>query len=215
MMDLRNLLIGGIYLAVLSLLVFLVLRFREKFWKWFVPVIFPILLTALFIYNLVSFTSLNQPYFNWAYQGVLRRLSSNELIDLYSTSATPLKPEWIYPFIEDYYLGRTLFIPENLMDSLDLSLERLVSQGRLAAVKIIMIDGRLAESDLEGILSLEMIDIHTNELNKNGNITREEGDIYHFVTAESDPGTPLLLIRFENQLFFIPEDLLLDLGGGL
>jgi hypothetical protein len=97
-----------------------------------------------------------------------------------------------------------LFIPENLLDSLELSVERLLSQGRLADVIPIELDEILTEAEVEMILGLEYVDLGT-----------KEGNVYHFVTEEKDPNSPLLLLVHESQFFFIPEDLLTDLEGSL
>lgn len=202
-----------IYLVVLSFVLVLSIKFRSKFWNLYGSALFPVLLAAIFIYNLVSFPSINQPYFNWAYQGVLQQLPSNELIDLFKR--TPLRAEWIYALIEDYYLGRTLFIPESELSSLELSLDSLRSQGRLANVITIESDGKLTEDEVELILGLEHVDVSTREVDLNNNITATEGDIYYFITEEKDPDSPLLLLRYENQVFIIPEDLLPIPEGGL
>jgi len=214
-MDSQNLVIIGIYLTVLSLLLFLSIRYREKFWTRFGSVLFPILLAVLFIYNLISFPAINQPYSNWAYQGRLQRLPSSELLDLFETSATPLRADWIYALVEDYYLGRTLLIPENIIDSLDLSLEGLLSQGRLADVEIIEFEKKLTADEVKKVLGMRYVDMPTREVDSKNNITTREGDVYYFILEEVDPNSPLLLLKHENQLFFIPEDLLPDLEGSL
>lgn len=207
-MDLGNLEIILIYTISLSILFALSIILRGKFWHRFGALVFPILLGGVIIFNLLSFPAVNQPYFNWAYQGRLQRLPSNQLIDLFKTSQTPLRADWIYPFIADYYPGRTLLIPENLLDSLELSLDQLDSQGQLAAVEVIEFNGVLEESQAEIIQEWEMAVVPTRELDSDGNITREEGDSYHFFREEEDTEAALLLLRYDDQLFFIPEDLL-------
>ena len=99
--------------------------------------------------------------------------------------------------MEDYYQGRVLWIPENALDSLELSPERLQTQGRLARVEIRDLDDGLSDDEIARILDLEftMID-------------NKSGLTYHFILQESDPDSPLLLLKEGNRLFFIPQDLL-------
>jgi hypothetical protein len=214
-MDQQYLAIICIYLVVLSLLLFLSMKYREKFWDRFRSLLFPIIMAALLFYNLVAFPFINQPYFNWAYRGRLQRLPSNELLDLVETNDTPLKPEWIYTFIANLYQGKTLLIPGSLIDNLDLSLENLLHQGRLAAVKTIEKKGDLTEAEIGSILDMDLVKIPTKKIDDLGNVTKEDGYIYYFIQEEKNPKAPLLLLRNQNQLFFIPEDLLSGLEGGL
>ena len=205
-MDLGNREIILIYALSLSIVIALSIIFREKFWHRFGSWLFPILLGVLIIFNLFSFPAINQPYFNWAYQGHLQRLPSNQLIDLFQTSGSPLRADWIYPFVEDYYQGRKLLIPENLTDSLELNQERLLSQSRLAVVETIAFNGELTKDEVEMLLDLETVSIPTRVLNSEGNITKEQGDVYHFVLGEKDASVPVLLLKHENQFFFVPLD---------
>lgn len=211
-MDERNVVIMAAFLVVLSLVLLLAILFRKKFWG-LIGSVFPYLLAGIFLINLVAFQSINRPYFNWAYQGVIQRLPSNELVDLYATSGTPIKPRWIYPVIETYYQGRTLIIPENLVESLDLSLDLLETQGQLEEVDLVVEDWDLSPADLDVIMALDPDRIQTQKLDSNGNVTQEAGDIYHFVSVDTVSQTPLVLLRYQNKLFFLPESILQDLEG--
>lgn len=163
------------------------------------PVILQLILAGTVIYNLISFSSINQ-----ADPWRLQRLPSNELVDLVDSSLAPFKTIWIYPLIDIYCQGRTLLIPEGFLDSLNLSAELLQSQGLLADVRPIKSGGELTEGEVELILGMDQIDIRT-----------KEGETYHFIMEEKDPSAPLLLLRYENQLFFIPKDLQPESGSGL
>ena len=111
-------------------------------------------------------------------------------------------PEWIYSFIDIYYQGKTLLIPDNIVNSLDLTQEELQTQGRLSDVSFIEFDGLLSEADAELLLLLESADI-----------TLDDGVEYHLITEIRDPASPLLLLRYQRQLYFIPQDLLLEIRG--
>ena len=212
LMDVQNIVFIVAFLAALSLLLLLAILFRKKFWTLFGPVL-PYLLVGIFLFNLISFQMINRPYFNWAYQGVIQRLPSNGLIDLYVTSGTPIKPRWIYTVIETYYQGRSLIIPEDLVESLDLSLDLLKSQAQLIDVDLVQGDWDISPADLEVIMALDPDMIQTQKLNSKGNVTQELGDIYHFVEDPADSQSALVLLRFDNKLFFVPESVLQTLGG--
>ena len=211
-MDVINLILIVSFLALLSLFLFLAFRFRDKFWRLY-GLMLPFLLGGIFLFNLISFGFINRPYFNWAYLGVLQQLPSNELVDLYATSGTPIKPRWIYAVIENYYQGQSLSIPRDVLESLDLPLESIQDQAQLSDVKIIEGDWNLSEDDLELILDLEPGKVQTQILDEKGNVTREAGDTYYFVVDPADPLSPLVLLRFEDQLFFLPESILQELEG--
>ena len=182
-----------IFFLVLAGLVFALQKnLRDKFWYPFGTVIFPLLMGALFIFNLISY-----PTFNKANKWNSSRLPSNELIDLLKNSLGQPLTSWIYPLIEDHYPGRILYIPESISDSLDLSLERMKNQGRLADVIPVELNDDLTREDVDLILEIEHDRI---DLNERG--------IYHFIIEERSPESPLLLLKFENWYFFIPEDLL-------
>ena len=80
---------------------------QERFWRLFGTGL-PYILGGIFLFNIISFGLINRPYFNWAYEGVLQRLPTNGLVDLYATSGTPIRTEWIYAVIENYYQGQTV-----------------------------------------------------------------------------------------------------------
>lgn len=198
-MDIRYLEAIVFYLVVLGLFFALMRKLPEKFWIRFGAVMFPLMLAAHLIYNITSF-----PYINQKNKWNTRRLPSNELIDLLNNGVALSRVSWIYALIEDSYLGRTLFVPESLFASLDLSAARLKSQGGLADVIPVEFNYELTERDVDLILKMEYHDMDTME-----------GDIYYFITEEKHPGTPLLLLKYENKLFFIPEDLLKDVEESL
>lgn len=184
------------YLIALSLVFTLSIVFRRRFWYLFGRVL-PIIFIAHFLLNMLLFPAINQAHIHPAYEGYLHRLPSNELIDLLYNSTSPSRIGWVYPLVEDYYIGRTLLIPNSILDSLDLSLERLRSQGRLADVIITDFRYELTDGDVDQVLDMDFIDLDT-----------KQGDVYYFVMERNDPNAPLVLLRSENQLFFIPEDLL-------
>jgi hypothetical protein len=124
-------------------------------------------------------------------------LPSNELIDLLKNSLGQPIPDWIYPLIEEHYPGRILYIPEKLASSLDLSLERLKSQGRLADVILIEYDHDLTGEEVDLIMKMD-----------NEEIDLMEGGIYHFIREVESLESPLLLLKFENRYFFISDELL-------
>ena len=211
-MDEKNVVIIAAFLAVLSLILLLGILFRKKFWSLYSSLL-PYLLAGIFLINLPAFQFINRPYFNWAYEGVIQRLPSNQLVDLYVTSGTPIKPKWIYSVIETYYKGKSLIIPENLVESLDLSIELLESQAQLADVTLVEEDWDISAEDMELILALDPDMIQTQKLDTKGNVTREVGNIYHFVSIDALSQTPLVLLRYQNKLFFLPESILLNLEG--
>lgn len=185
--------------VLMSIVIPLMIKLQDKFWFRFGTVMLPLILVSTLIYNLISFPSTDRAGI-WS----LQRLPSNELIDLFDESTTPIKTAWLYPLIDSYYQSRTLIISDSLLGSLNLSVELLQTQGHLADIKIIDLDTRLSEGDVELILGMEIVDLRM-----------VNGHVYHFVTEELDPGSPLLLLRHEKQLFFIPEDLLPDPEGSL
>ena len=184
------------YLAVLILVLAFSIKFRDRFWR-VLSAVYPLILIAYLLFNGLTFRLINQNHIHPAYQGHLERLPTNELIDLFITSTSPSRASWIYLLVEDYYQGRVLWIPENALDSLELSPERLQTQGRLARVEIRDLDDGLSDDEIARILDLEftMID-------------NKSGLTYHFILQESDPDSPLLLLKEGNRLFFIPQDLL-------
>jgi len=188
----------GFYLVVLVLLYSLMRKLQEKFWLRFSAVMFPFLLVGHILFNVISFPAVNQA--RWR----LRRLPSNDLIDLMDNSYSQRRTYWIYPLMEIYYAGRTLQIPENLLDSLPLSKEELQRKGRLAEVVPIEMIAELTEGEVELILAADYLDISI-----------DDGYLYHFVMQETDLDSPLLLRRYEDRLFFIPKDLLPDTESGL
>ena len=182
-----------IYLVILSFLVIVLFLFRTKIKPRFVSMFTLIQSIMVICYNLISF-----PFFLQENDWKMQPLPSNELIDLYENSLSPTRTSWIYPLIEDHYRGRTLLIPKSFVDSLDLSLERLVSQAQLADVKLIDFVLTLMEKDLNAIKDLDSAFFLNEKTNQS----------FYFVLEEKDPAAPLLLLRHENQIFFIPEDLL-------
>jgi hypothetical protein len=162
-------------------------------------VILLLLLGGNFIFNLASFSSINSADL-WS----LKRLSSNELIELYQASSAPLRTEWIYPVIEDLYGGSTLYIPADMLDSLDFSVELLKIRGHLSEVVPSEIDGELTEGEVELIQAMEYSDLKT-----------KDGKTYHFIIGRKGSSAPLLLLYYDNQLFFIPEDLHQEIEGSL
>jgi len=191
-----------VYLIILIMALAVSLKFREKFWKIFCSV-FPLILLCHILFNFITFRSINQNHIHPAYQGHLERLPSNELIDLFVTSTSPSRASWIYLLVEDYYQGQTLWIPESIIDSLDLSPERLHSQGRLADVKILDIENELSEDEIDKILSMEYAEIYT-----------KEGVTYHFIREERDSKSPLLILQQDDRLFFFPQGLLQEKNEG-
>ena len=194
-MEIWNLKSITIYLAVLSLVFVLLVIFRKKIPDRFGSTFFLILYPILIIYNLISF-----PTFTKANEWNPMPLPSNELVDLFKYSLSPSRTSWIYPLIENYYVGRTLLVSGELLDSFELSQDRLLSQGRLESVNLIDYEISLTSGDLDLILDLESIYFLNVKKNQD----------YYFVLEEQDPSSPLLLLRYENQLFFIPQDLLPD-----
>jgi len=187
-----------IFLAILGLVTLLAFKFREKFWKLFGSVL-PLILGALFIYNILSYPSLNWFVIFPSYQGPFQRLPSNELISLYDVGSAEARIGWIYSLIEIYYPGKTLGVPEEVLDSLDLSPELLVTQGRLADVVTLEFDSELNDDQADQILGMEAVSIRL-----------DDGNLYHFLTGETDPKSYLLLLKHGNQIFFVPEGLLPD-----
>jgi len=181
-----------IFLIVLSIVVIHTTILRNKLWIRFGTMLFPLILVANIIYNFYSFDQINKSK-EWQ----LQRLPSNELIDLIEMMPTLIKKPWIYPLIGEYYPGRTLSITLNLLDPLDLSLELLQSQGRLAYVKTIEHDKKLTEHEVEMFLRMKYVELFL-----------ENGETYHFITEEMGPNSPLLILKHESQIFIIPEDLL-------
>ena len=116
-----------------------------------------LLLGGNLIFNLVSFSSINRADL-WS----LERVSSNELIDLYKASSAPLWTAWIYPIIEDFYDGATMYVPAEMMDSLDLSADLLQTQGRLGEVILLESGMEFSERDIEYLLSINSDSISTN-----------------------------------------------------
>ena len=165
----------------------------------FFVVIIPLLLGGNLLFNLVSFSSINTDDL-WS----LKRLPSNELIDLYEVSSAPIRTEWIYPVIEDFYGGNALYIPADLLDSLDLSVELLQTRGRLVEVIHLESGMELPERDLAFMLSMDTEPLST-----------KNGDVYHFIGTGEEAGGAVVLIEHESQFFFIPATLLPDLEGGL
>ena len=175
------------------------INLHKKIRTRFGSVILQLVLGGTVIYNLIAFPSINQAD-PWS----LQRVPSNELVDLFDMSLAPFKTSWVYSLVDTYYQGRTLLIPEEILDSLLLSVELLQTQGHLSEVVPIEIDDKLTKGDVELILGKDYVDIRT-----------KDGETYHFITEEKDPSSPLLLLKYENQLFFIPDDLLPALEGGL
>lgn len=210
-MDVNNLIFIVGFVVLFSLIFFLSIRFRDRFWGLFGTVL-PFLLGGIFLFNLISFEFRNRPYFNWAYEGVLQRLPSDGMVDLYASSGTPIKPQWIYIVIETYYQGKTLTIPETLVEGLELSIDLLESQAQLDEVVLVKAPGYLSPADLEEIMALDQDKIQTQKLDSKGNVTREAGDIYHFIDAV-DPQEALVLLRYQDSLFFVPESVLPELEG--
>jgi hypothetical protein len=200
--DLKSIIL--IYSIVLILVLFLSLKFRDKFWFLFSAVLFPLISLALITYNLVRFPAFNRvdipPYF----QARLQRLSSKDLIELFDNSITKARSGWIYTLVEIYYQGRTLLIPEDYMEFIELSLEKLQAQGRLIDVQTIELNYVLTESRIELIQELDFSSLSTRE-----------GDLFYFVTQEKDQNSPLLLLKYGDMLIFIPQDLLPENEGDL
>ncbi len=188
-----------IVLAIIGILISLLIKIWFKSWYRFGIILIPLILVGNIITNLIWFPAINQGD-RWQ----LQRLPSNELIDLYNTSITPFKAGWIYSLVELYYQGRTLLIPDDVLDSLDISRELLQTQGQLAEVVPVDLDRKLTENEVEMILDLE-----------GDKILMNDGNLYHFVTGGVDQKSPLLLLKYENQLFFIPGDLLSDWESSL
>ncbi len=156
------------------------------------------------IYNILSYPTLNWFVIFPSYQGTFQRLPSNQLISLYDHGSAQARAAWIYSLVEIYYPGKTLGVPDGLMDSLNLSGELLRTQGRLAGLVAVEIDHNLTEDQAGGILAM-----------KRDSIRMDDGNLYHFITEEKDPESTLLLLQRGNELFFIPEDLLPGKEGGL
>lgn len=180
------------YLVLMGLVYALQKKLGDKFWIQYGTVAFPLLVGGLLIFNLIAYPTLNQGN-KWNSS----RLPSNELIDLLKNSLGQPISNWIYPLIEDHYPGRVLYIPESLTGSLDLSLEGMKNKGRLADVILIEFDYDLTGEEVDLILKMEY-----------DKIDLMEGGVYHFITEENSPESPLLLLKHENRYFFIPEDLL-------
>ena len=190
------------YLAILSVVLFLAIRFRSRFQKLFGSTLFPLILGTLVVYNIISFPSLNWFVIFPSYQGPFQRLPSNELISLYEVGSAKARTGWIYTLIEIYYPGMRLDVSEEVLNSLDLSPELLLTQGRLADVSLIESDGELTADQVELILDMRPVSVNM-----------DDGNLYHFLTGEMDPNSSLLLLKHGNQLFFIPEDLLPEEEG--
>lgn len=197
-MDLQPQIIAAIILAIIAISILLLIRFRYRSWfrfgVWFIPFVF----LGTIIVNLILFPVIDQAD-RWQFQ----RLPSNDLIDLYQVSMTPYKIEWIYPLVEIYYQGRTLYTPDGLLETLDLSQELLQTQGYLADVIPLQMDRKLTESELDLILDWE-----------DAQILMIDGNEYHFVSDGMDQDSSLLLLQSGNQVFFVPEGILSDWERG-
>lgn len=198
-MDSRYLKAIFFYLIVLCLLFVLQKKLREKFWVQYGTVVFPLMIAALLLFNLLSFQTFNESN-KWS----TLRLPSNSLLDLMKNSLGLSRTSWMYTLIAEYYSGRTVFIPGNVMAALNLSVERMQSQGMLADVILLESDYDLTEEEVDLILKMEYEKIDT-----------KEGPVYHFYGDDQSPGSRLLLLKFDNSYFFIPEALLPNLGEGL
>jgi hypothetical protein len=185
------------YLAILCVVLFLAIRFRRRFQKLFGSTLFPLILGILIVYNIISYPSLNWFVIFPSYQGPFQRLPSNELISLYDAGSAKAQIEWIYSLIEIYYPGKTLGVPKEVLGSLDLSAELLQTQGRLAEVVPLEFDSDLTVDQVDLILAMEFVSIRL-----------DDGNIYYFVTEETDSDSYLLLLKHGNQLIFVPKDLL-------
>ncbi len=184
------------YLVILSIVYALQKKLMSKYSNRFGYVMFPLIASALIITNLHSFPSLNDT------EKRLALLPSNALIDLRDNYEGAFWPEWTYSFIEIYYNGRTLLIPISLVNSHDLDLELLLSQGRLDEVQQIEYDAEIIDSEINQFLSLEYVEIQS-----------EDGNYYYLITEEGDPTSPLLLLSHGNRFYFVPKDLIPDLAG--
>lgn len=190
------------YTLVLIPVLILAFKNREKFWKLFGSVLFPLILGTLLFYNIVSYPSLNWFAIFPSRQGPFQRLPSNGLISLFDNGSAQARAGWVYSLIEIYYQGKTLGVPDEIMKSLNLSQELLKTQGRLVDVVPLEMENELTEGQAELILGMDSVSIKL-----------DDGNIYHFVLEEMDPNSYLLLLKYGNQLFFLPEDLL-PLGEG-
>ena len=185
------------YLVILGLVLFLAIRFRRRFQKLFGSTLFPLILGVLLIYNIISYPTLSWFVIFPSYQGSLQRLPSNELISLYDNGSAQARTAWIYSLVEIYYQGMRLGVPAGLLNSLDLSAELLQTQGRLAEVVQLEFENDLTIDQVDLILAMEFVSIRL-----------DDGNIYYFVTEETDSDSSLLLLKLGNQLIFVPKDLL-------
>ena len=198
-MDSRYLKAIFFYLIVLCLLFFLQKKLREKFWVQYGRVVFPLMITALLLFNLLSFQTINESN-KWS----TLRLPSNSLLDLMKNSLGLSRTSWMYTLIGEYYSGRTVLIPQNVLARLGLSVERMQSQGMLADVILLESDYYLTREEVDLILRIE-----------HGKISTKEGPFYHFFVDNKSPDSRLLLLKYENGYFFIPEDLVPAMGEDL
>jgi hypothetical protein len=184
-------------------MLYLSIRYKQIFNR-LLGRVFPFLLTALVLVNLISFPFINQNHIHPTYKGHLERLPSNKLIDLLENSVSPPRKVWIYALVEDYYQGRVLLISNDISSSLDLSLERLKVQGQLADVRTSLYQVKPSADAMKHVLSMEYFDLNTID-----------GGVFTFVTGGADSTSPLLLFMYEDQYYFVPEDLLPDMEGNL
>lgn len=160
-------------------------------------VLFPLILMVNIVLNLYSFQHINHSG-RWH----LQCLPSNEFIDLIESSLASFRTPWIYPLIEEYYMGRILLSSSSVLETLNLSSELLQSQGRLADVKMLdHHDISISGQEVQMILLLEHVDV-----------VMENGTKYIFVTEKLDSKSPILIIKYEEQVFFVPIELLPDKG---
>ena len=184
--------ISGLFL--ISVLLFLSAYFYNRFTVRLSSLLFPLLLLVCVGLNLQSFNDIDQRDV-WH----LQRLPTNNLIDLMQASHDKLSTRPVYVLFEEHFKGRTLVSPPGLLNDVGLSPELLQSWGGLAEVETLVYDSNLSEQEVSILLHLEHIELEVKGGNK-----------YVFITEFSDSTAPLLITRYDGQIFIVPLSLLPD-----
>lgn len=179
-------------LLVIGILIFLSAYLNNRFIVCVNRFLFPLLLLVCAGLNLQSFSDIDQSDV-WR----LRRLPTNDLIDLLQASHDKLYARSVYVLFETHFKGRILVSPPGLLEEVGLSPEYLQSWGGLAGVKILEYDSNLTELESSWLLHLEHIKIGI-----------DSGDRFIFFPTSQDSTDPLLMARYDGKIFVVPLSLL-------
>lgn len=179
-------------LLLISILLFLSAYFYNRFIVRLYSLLFPLLLLVCVGLNLQSFSDIDQSDV-WR----LQRLPTNDLIDLMQASHDQLYTRSVYVLFETHFKGRILVSPPGLLEDVGLSPEYLQSWGGLAGVKTLAYDTNLTELEASELLHLEHIEIKI-----------DGSDKYVFIPESPDSTDPLLITRYDGQIFIVPLSLL-------